>query len=229
TGTNKIKMPASMKDTLWWQYRNNQRIGVAVADNPEGEWERFDKPVIDVSKDSTAYDALLITNPAVTVDDKGRAVLVYKQVAKNGTLRGGKVRFGVAFSKSLLGPYTKYPKPIFEVSQGESSWMVAEDPYIWSYKGILYAIVTDVKGYFTDTNTALVLLRSTDGTDWEKTRYPKVAPLRLTFEDGRIVDDKLERPCLYCENGLPKILFGAHGFNKREWAANVAVQLEWKK
>ncbi|MDP4228619.1 MAG: glycoside hydrolase family protein, partial [Bacteroidota bacterium] len=46
TGTNKIKMPASMKDTLWWQYRNNQRIGVAVADNPEGEWERFDKPVI---------------------------------------------------------------------------------------------------------------------------------------------------------------------------------------
>jgi hypothetical protein len=110
TGTKEVKMPASMKDDNWWEYRNNQRIGVAVADNPEGEWKRFDKPVLDASPDSTAFDALLVNNPAVTVDSKGRAVLVYKAVRKNGTLRGGNVRFGIAYAPSLLGPYKKNSK-----------------------------------------------------------------------------------------------------------------------
>ena len=30
-------------------HRNNQRIGVAVADSPNGPWKRFDKPIIDAS------------------------------------------------------------------------------------------------------------------------------------------------------------------------------------
>ena len=89
---------------------------VAVANDIEGEWKRFDKPVIDISKDSITYDAMLMANPAVKVEKKA-AMLFYKQVAKNGTLLGGKVRFGILFSNSLLGPDTKYPKPILEVSQ----------------------------------------------------------------------------------------------------------------
>lgn len=225
TGTKEVKMPASMKDPNWWEYRNNQRIGVAVATNPEGEWKRFDKPVIDVSPDSTAYDALLMSNPAITVDEKGRAVLVYKQVAKNGTLRGGKVRFGVAFANSLLGPYTKSPNPIFESKEGEKSWMIAEDPFIWNYKGTIYAIVTDVVGLFTNKEAALALLKSKDGVNWEPTKYPKVVPLRLKFEGSIVSDDKLERPCLYLEKGVPKYLFGAHGVNKRTYSINVAVPL----
>ena len=36
----------------WWDYRNNQRIGVAVADHPAGPWNRFDYPVIDVSPEN---------------------------------------------------------------------------------------------------------------------------------------------------------------------------------
>ena len=35
------------KTSKWWVNRNNQRIGVAVADDPNGPWKRFDKPLID--------------------------------------------------------------------------------------------------------------------------------------------------------------------------------------
>jgi len=226
TGTKHVNMPASMKDPNWWEYRNNQRIGMAVADDPEGDWTRFDKPVIDVSPDSTAYDALMMANPAITVDDNGKVILIYKQVAKNGALRGGKVRFGVAFANSLLGPYTKCPTPIFESKEGEKSWMIAEDPFIWNYKGTIYAIVTDVVGLFTNKEAALALLKSKDGIKWEPANYPKAVPHRLAFEGNMVSDDKLERPCLYLENGVPKYLFGAHGVNKRAYSVNVAVPLK---
>lgn len=225
TGVKEVQMPASMKDPNWWEYRNNQRIGVAVADHPEGVWQRFDKPVLDVSPDSTAFDALMVSNPAITVDQNGRAVLVYKQVERNATLKGGKVRFGVAFSNSLLGPYTKHNKPIFESDEGETNWMIAEDPFIWNFKGRLYAIVTDVVGLFTKKQAALALLSSTDGIQWQPTKHPHVAPKFLAFEDGIISDDKLERPWLLFEKGVPTYLFGAHGINKREFSINVAVPL----
>jgi len=227
TGTGEVKMPASMNDPNWWEYRNNQRIGVAVADDPEREWKRSDKPVIDVTPDSTAYDALLMANPAITVDQNGCAILVYKQVAKNGTLRGGKVRFGVAFSKSLTGPYTKCPTPVFEHNAGGESWMVAEDPFIWNYNGINYAIVSDVVGLFTNKEAGLALLRSDDAINWKPAKYPKVVPFHLKYEDGRVCDARIERPCLYLEKGVPKFLFGAQPFNNRKSAVNVAVPLIW--
>jgi hypothetical protein len=41
-----------------------------------------------------------------------------------------------------------------------------------------------------------------------------------------MADDKLERPCLYTEKGVPVLLFGAMGRNRRAWSANVAVPLK---
>ncbi len=229
TGTSQVSMPASMKEPNWWEYRNNQRIGVAVADDPEGEWKRFDKPVLDVSKDSSALDALMVSNPAITIEPSGRAVLVYKEVSRGKALKGGKVHFGVAFSKSLLGPFEKYPQPIFEgKTKGKDSvWMLAEDPYLWNYKGTNYAIVRDVVGYFTDKQSPLSILSSKDGINWLPSKYPKVIPLKLQFEDGTTADDKLERPCLYTEKGVPKLLFGALGFEKRKYSVNVAIPLKF--
>jgi predicted GH43/DUF377 family glycosyl hydrolase len=228
SGKSYVKPRTAYENPAWWEHRNSQRIGVAVADNPEGPWTRFDKPVLDVGKDSTAYDALMVSNPAVAVTEKGKVVLAYKQVEKNGTMRGGKVRFGVAFANSLLGPFTKHPEPVFEAANKnrDSVWMVAEDPYLWHYKGIFYAIVTDVAGYFTNKQAALALLSSKDGIHWQPTQYPKVVPPRLKFEDGTMADDKLERPCLYTEKGVPLLLFGAMGRNRRAWSANVAVPLK---
>ncbi len=232
TGKSIVKMPASMQDDHWWEYRNNQRIGVAVATQIEGEWKRFDKPVLDVSQDSTAFDALMTSNPAITIDEKGKVILVYKQVAKKtGNLKGGKVRFGVAFSNSALGPFVKHPEPIFQQKDKDSEhvWMMAEDPFIWNSGGKIYAIVTDVVGAFTDNQAALAMLSSTDGINWTPTLKPKVVPHRLNFLDGSISDDKLERPWLYFENGKPKILFGAMGMHKRSYSVNVAIKLQANK
>lgn len=225
TGKSFVQPHTSYENTNWWEYRNNQRIGVAVADDPEGEWKRFDHPVLDVSKDSTAYDALLVSNPAITVDAKGKVILVYKQVERNGTVKGGHVRFGVAFSKSLLGPFIKQDSPVFEVNGG-NAWMVAKDPFLWTYKNTNYAIVRDVVGKFTGEEGALALLSSKNGIDWLPTKYPKVMPNHVQMDDGTISADKLERPCLFTEKGLPILLFGALGLNHREHSINVAVPLK---
>ena len=230
TGKTAIKLPTTMKDSVWWEYRNNQRIGVAVADDPEGEWTRFDKPVLDVSSDTSAFDALMVSNPAGAVDDKGRAILVYKQVEKNQKLSGGKVRFGVAFASAPTGPFKKYEKPIFEANDGTKEWMVAEDPYIWCNEGNVYAIVRDVVGKFTGDSGALALLVSKDGKEWNPGKFPKVIGSRFLWEDGSKSIGQLERPCLLIENGAPKYLFGAYGLTKdRSISCNVAVPLKPQK
>ncbi|MEY4273324.1 MAG: hypothetical protein RL638_272 [Bacteroidota bacterium] len=229
TGQSHVNMPASMQDNNWWEYRNNQRIGVAFSEELEGKWTRLDKPILDVSADSLAFDALMVSNPAVAVNEKGNVVLAYKQVAKKpGNIRGGKVRFGVAFANSLLGPFSKHSEPIFQNKDKDNPniWMMAEDPFMWSSGGKFYAIVTDVVGVFSNNQAALVLLSSWDGINWKPTKYPSVVPHRLKFENGSLADDKLERPWLYFENAIPKVLFGALGFNKRSFSANVAIKLE---
>jgi hypothetical protein len=229
TGKAIVRQPASSGDPGWWEYRNNQRIGVAVADDPEGEWKRFDKPVLDAGLDSTVHDALMVSNPAVTVDATGRVILVYKQVEKNGTMKGGKVRFGVAFAPSLTGPFVKHPSPIFEAKDRGSEWMVAEDPYLWHYRGKSYAIVRDVVGKFTGESGGLALMTSANGFDWQPARYPKVLNKVIFKENGQPFDDKLERPCLYTEKGVPKLLFGAMGIHKRTHSMNVFVPLTRSK
>ena len=64
----------------WWRRRNTQRIGLAVADNPFGPWERLETPVLSVSEDSTAFDAMCVTNPAVCVGRNGKVFMLYKAV-----------------------------------------------------------------------------------------------------------------------------------------------------
>ena len=210
----------------WWNYRNTQRIGVAVADKPDGEWKRLDHPVLDVSPDSTAYDALMVSNPAATFDDKGNVILLYKQVCKSKKINGGPVRFGVAFANSPFGPFKKKEKPIFEVNDGGKDWMVAEDPFVWFQKGTYLAIVRDVIGKFTGDSGAWALMVSKNGTDWQPAKHPKVIGSTFYWEGGVASASQLERPCLYLENGVPKYLYGATRADKAQTMSfNVAVPL----
>jgi len=45
-------------------HRNNQRIGVAIGENPAGPWKRLDQPIVDISADKKSFDSLCVTNPA---------------------------------------------------------------------------------------------------------------------------------------------------------------------
>jgi hypothetical protein len=227
SSTAEVKQPVPVSGN-WWYYRNSQRIGVAVADSPDGEWKRLDHPVLSVSSDSTAYDALMVSNPAACFNDKGEVILLYKEVCKNGKINGGRVRFGVAFAKSPFGPYTKHDKTIFEAKDGDKEWMVAEDPFVWFQQGTYLAIVRDVVGKFTGDSGAFALMISKDGKEWSPAKHPKVIGSTFFWENGEPSVSKLERPCLYLENGIPKYLYGANRANKEQTMSfNVAVPLKY--
>jgi len=224
-----IKQPVPASGN-WWHYRNSQRIGVAVADSPDGDWKRMDQPVLSVSPDSTAYDALMVSNPAACFNDKGEVILLYKQVCKNGKINGGQVRFGVAFAQSPFGPFTKYHQTIFDAKDGAKEWMVAEDPFVWFQQGTYLAIVRDVVGKFTGDSGAFALMVSRDGKAWSPAKHPKVIGSTFFWQNGVPSISKLERPCLYLENGIPQYLYGANRADKEQTMSfNVAVPLKQVK
>lgn len=202
------------KEELNWTHRNNQRIGVAVADNANGPWQRFDTPLIDNSQDSLAIDALMTSNPAITQKPDGNFLFLYKGVGKKYPMPfGGPVLHCVATSSSPTGPFEKVNKPIFEV-KGER--FPAEDPYIWLEEGKYRAIVkrfNNIKDPKTNEiirDFSLVLYESIDGLDWQLAKDFLVSDRTVTWENGEKVRyNHLERPQVYFENGKPKVLLCA--------------------
>ena len=207
TGDGKVVgKPGHVK--LNFIHRNNQRIGVAVADDPNGPWKRFGQPLIDVSPDSTALNALMTSNPSITRRPEGGYLMVYKAVGKKRKgVFGGPVVHCVATSDSPTGPFNKHDQPVF---MAEGYDFPAEDPFIWYQQGLYRAIVKDMHGAFTDSGRALVLFESDDGFDWRLAEYPLVSTLRITWGNGEIQQvEHLERPQLYIENGRPVALLCA--------------------
>ncbi len=194
---------------LNWTHRNNQRIGVAVADDPAGPWTRFDKPVLDVSSDPSAPDALLVANPSVVERPDGGVLMVYKAVGKKGSPPfGGPVVHLTATAKDPLGPFEKQGKPIF-IKPG--THFAAEDPFVW-YDGTRYlAIVKDMGGHFTGVSPSLALFSSSDGlNDWQLADHPLVSGLAIKRTDGTTWKlNKLERPQVLFQDGRPTVLYCA--------------------
>ncbi len=194
-------------DGNWWTHRNNQRIGCAYTADPEGEWQRTERPVIDVS--DSGFDSLMTSNPTVTLMPDGRILAVYKGVSRKGTLpKGGPVICGVAIAEHPAGPFLKEKEPIMQ--NPNDPWSV-EDPFIWWEAGKFYSLVKDFHGYFTKTNSSSVaLFESEDGIRWKPSDTPLAFSRELVFEDGHIQKVALlERPQLYFENGTPKALLCA--------------------
>ena len=212
----------------WFTFRNHKRIGFEVATDILGEGQRFDKPVLTNSWNPDAYDAMLVSNPAVTINADGSTIMIYKQVTKNGTFKGGSVKFGVAFAQRPTGDFEKRPEPIFEESSDNGqSWMVAEDPFLWQQNGKYYAIIRDVQGLFSGNKGGLALMMSNDAIEWKPTPTPQVMGLEVVFTDGSKTPHCIERPWLLFENGRPKYLFGAIGLApQRTNSGNIAIQLQ---
>ncbi len=189
-------------------HRNNQRIGVAVADSPNGPWKRFDTPLIDVSPNADALDALMVSNPSITPRPEGGYLMVYKAVGKQKQgVWGGPVVHCVATSDTPTGPFKKYDSPVF---QAKGHDFPAEDPFIWYQEGRYRAIVKDMHGAFTDNGQALVLFDSKDGFDWKLSDLPLVSTLKINWANGHKQNVlHLERPQLFIENGKPVALLCA--------------------
>ena len=192
---------------LNWIHRNNQRIGVAVAADPAGPWERFDDPVIDIGSQPGDSDPLCVSNPTVTQMPSGKFLMIYKAVGKERPLPfGGGVVHRVAVADKPEGPFQKFPDPVFTV---EGSDFPAEDPYIWfdRERGRYFGIVKDQHGAFTGSSRSLALFESEDGFNWDLTETPLVSKNEVPWEEGMETVYRLERPQVLIENGVPKILF----------------------
>lgn len=201
---------------LNWTHRNNQRIGVAVAAHPNGPWARFDKPVLDVSPDPEAPDALMVSNPAVTQRQDGGFLMIYKAVAKTKPgIGGGPVTFMVALSDSPTGPFVKTMRTIFTT---EELGVVAEDPCVWTGEDRYWSIIridgsvedSDGKTTFVKKGRSLVLFQSFDGLRWEPAKHPKIADLTVKYAGRQEEMCCIERPQIFFENGRPvAILFSS--------------------
>lgn len=197
--------------TLNWTHRNNQRIGVAVAESPFGPWQRFDQPLVDISADSNAPDSLVANNPAVARRPDGGYLMVYKAVGKQRPLPfGGPVVHLTATADSPTGPFTKQLKPIFTAPGVD---FPAEDPFVyWDYAAGRYlAIVKDMSGHFTRAGKSLALWESHNGFDWKLSGHPLVSTTQILWEDGRSQRlNSLERPQLvFSPDGRPQTLLVA--------------------
>lgn len=200
-------------------HRNHQRIGLAIASNPAGPWTRMDDPVVDVSKDPSAFDSLCVTNPAACLRPDGGVVLIYKAVQFiKGKEMGGNVRYGAALASKPEGPYIKTPGRIFEAEKPGKHWMVAEDPFIWfskKYGDRYFAATRDVVGTFTGSAGGICLFESVDGLNWKPSSHPKILGDRFALAEGGTSPSNIERPALLIENEEPTFLFGAtDGYKK---------------
>jgi hypothetical protein len=208
---------------LNWTHRNNQRIGVAIADHPGGPWQRLDTPVIDVTPGFA--DALCCSNPSVTQRPDGGFLMVYKAVGDTSPLPfGGPVLHIAATSESPTGPFEKHPDPVF---YKEGVHFAAEDPFIWAQGDRYWAIVKDQKGYFTDAGRSLALFESQNGLEWVLAPQPLVSRTEVRWADGKTQSlDALERPQLWLNDGRPAVLFCACAFNSyRDRSFNVHIPL----
>jgi hypothetical protein len=181
--------------------RNNQRIGVAVADSPVGPWKRFDSPILNVSDNPSSLDALMVSNATVTRTANGEYLMIYKSVAKNRPLpTGGPIYYLSATSKSPLGPFKKQMKPCF--STGLDALPV-EDPCLWTQDGKVYALVKCRRGFFGNGNEISIKLfeMKKDG-EWVLSAAPVVLGQSFKWESGKTEKfSSVERPQIYFENG----------------------------
>lgn len=205
----------------WWTHRNNQRLGVAVADHPAGPWRRFDKPLLEPTPGS--FDGLLVNSPTVARNSRGtpgrgQYVMVYKGVSEGKMPFGGKVRMGLATATNPLGPWKKENITLFD---HPTEQFPTDDNYIWygpslRQEGRFYAIVKDYRGFYSQQarpgsteKESLVLFTSDDGLDWKLGTHPFVSDFRLHWADGRVSERlaRLDQPQVWLENGKPSVLF----------------------
>lgn len=209
-----------------FEFRNNQRIGVAVADHPNGPWQRFDQPLIDVSHDPSQTDSLCCNNPSIVQRPDGTFLMLYKAVGQEFPLPfGGPVVLRTATAKGPTGPFTKQPLPVFTK---DGVKFPVEDPFLWyqADRQRYFALVKDLRGTFTKCGASLALFESKDGLDWGPATHCLGSEFIIPWKNGPQRVDRFERPQIYLEDGIPKYIFLAIRLGEGK-AFNVHVPLKY--
>ena len=172
----------------WAILRPNQRTGVAVSTSINGPWKRNDKPLIEPDGPITT----LTVNPAIDQGEDGNYYLIVKGDKPN------EKRFirnqAVAISTSPSGPFVIEEKPVID-------YLDTEDMSIW-YDGTRARFY----GVF-HAHTFIGLVTSENGRDWVRASDYEIKAKEIQLNDGTLLKpDRMERPFIYHEKGVPKVL-----------------------
>ena len=191
---------------------NRKRIGVAVADDINGEFVRRDKPNLE-PRDCRYWDCTITTNPTVAIMPNGKTYMIYKSRAAIGK----PLQLGIAVADTPDGKFERLSdEPILNF---EDENLHIEDPFFWyDAKRKKFCLVTkdDCKNGSTGITGEWgsgFYAESDDGMHFEIPSDPTVYTRHVKWKDGReTVQGNLERPSiLFDENGKPTHLFCASG------------------
>lgn len=204
---NRGEREKTSEDCLAWSHRNNQRIGVAIADKLEGPWERFDEPVIDIAHDKDHPHALAVANPTVIQRPDQTYLMIFKAIGRKDRLPfGGPVCHLAAIAEKPNGPFKTIPKPLFPEIKGR---FPTEDPFLFYYNQQYHLLLKDMQTYLSKFPQALIHMQSQNGIDWNLSNLNVFNDRRVNI-DGKIVEfEKLERPQIYFENNAPLVFNAA--------------------
>lgn len=191
---------------------NRKRIGLAVADDINGEFVRRDTPLLE-PRDCSYWDCTITTNPSVAILPDGTTYMIYK----SRKAIGKPLQLGIAVADRPDGEFRRLSdRPILEFADEDYH---IEDPFIWyDEKKGLFGLVAkdDVKnGAYGITGEwgSGFYAESKDCMDFEIPKNPTVYTRHVNWADGtQTLQGNLERPCiLFDENGKPTHLFCASG------------------
>jgi len=190
----------TMRDAEWWINRNNQRVGVAVANSPYGPWKRFDKALLD-----TVSGRRTMGVPTVFLRPDGKFSLAYKSVMVVPGSTKTVVKHFISLSNSPLGPFKDYDKPF--ITSPKTDFPI-DDHVEWYQDGKYYCIAKDHGDKITEHGVALLLFESANGLDWKLSAHCLVHKFNITFANGEsFVFDRFEMPKVYLEKGKAVALF----------------------
>lgn len=178
----------SLADKNRRMLRENQRTGVAVAPTLNGPWTRKPQALLEPSGPITT----LTVNPAIDRGADGRYYLVIKGDKPHET------RFirnqAIAVGDHPDGPFQIQEKAVIDD-------LDTEDMSIWfdqarkRFYGVFHA------------HEFIGLITSTDGIHWEKANEYFLKNKEIAKKDGSIIlPDRMERPFVFLEDGIPKAL-----------------------
>lgn len=100
-------------------------IGLAIAEYPEGPWEKYENnPVLSPSRDTAAFDQFLVDDANVIGRD-GKFWLYYK--GRNEDVSPYKTAWGLAIAENPEGPFIKYENnPVLNSGHCVLAWPFKE-------------------------------------------------------------------------------------------------------
>lgn len=183
----------------WWEHRNNQRVYLAHATDPLGDWEVREQPLFEPDP-----GFVLATTPFVFERLDGRIQAVIKTVRHNGQMRGGQVEHHTYLADEPAGPFEKISSTLLA---GLKTDFPLDDHCEFCHGDRYYAIVKDHGEGLTETVPALLLLESDDGHHWRLSEEPLVTPFHLKWDNGAISEyERLEMPRVLFQDGQPYAL-----------------------